>query len=381
MTRPVSVDLRRNEVDEHRALRLQLRQVLERNWSDQHLRDFADGNRAVTTRPLSILRDSMALDQMMLPARLGGLGVGCLEIAIAAEELGASMMPSTLLSATMSCYLLSQTRPEDVADVVSAVAERVSTVTVVWPGDRAAWCLPPDPFVDAADGSSRATVARVPHADSGDIVLIPARRGADGGFYITDIKQVAFSPVQSPDVLRPLHDVDVVRSDRFVSLGASSDRIFASMLALGSMILAAEMIGAARAAMFRTVDYCMTREQFGQPIATFQAVKHRIVDLLVEWETARALTYRAAESGGILADTHSVGQDFLGLAKMAKSAASDSLRTAAREAIQLHGGIGFAWENPSHFYLKKWASSSRLYGQPNALRRQLFDSAVEARVG
>ena len=218
----------------------------------------------------------------------------------------------------------------------------------------------------------------VPEAEEAAVFLVPASRGSERGFAVIrrrgDPSGMEVAPVPSPDLFRPLsHVVLSGQACEFVPVAGSA---YTGTIALASIVLAAEMVGGTRACLDRTVDYTSTRKQFGQPIATFQAVKHRIADVLVALEASRALTYRAAERAAKVAVRLPDDPEYLTLARMAKAAASDAFQLAAKECVQLHGGIGFTWENPAHLYLKKWMSSSRLYGQPYELRRQVYLDAV-----
>ncbi|MEU8761156.1 acyl-CoA dehydrogenase family protein [Streptomyces sp. NPDC048659] len=136
--------------------------------------------------------------------------------------------------------------------------------------------------------------------------------------------------------------------------------VLAALAAAGRTVavaLAAEAVGAARAALDRTVEYVGTREQFGRPVGSFQAVKHRLADLLVQVESARSLTLCA------LLDDAEPEAPALALAQ-----ALDALRSAAAETVQLHGGIGVTWEHDAHLYFKRAAADELLFGPAHRLR-------------
>ena len=120
--------------------------------------------------------------------------------------------------------------------------------------------------------------------------------------------------------------------------------------------LASEMVGGAQALLDATVSYAKMRIQFGRPIGSFQAIKHRLADLLLDVEFARSAAYRACERA---AEDPSPLRE---VASVAKALASDAFMLAAREAVQLHGGIGFTWEHDTHLYFKRAQSSSVLLG-------------------
>jgi alkylation response protein AidB-like acyl-CoA dehydrogenase len=128
-----------------------------------------------------------------------------------------------------------------------------------------------------------------------------------------------------------------------------------------AVLLAAESVGAAQGALDRTVEYVRTREQFGRPIGSFQAVKHRLADLYVRVQAARSAAYYAAWD-------HTAGP-------LALAAGLETLRTVAGEAVQLHGGIGFTWEHEAHLYFKRAAADELLFGPVHRLRDRAAERA------
>jgi alkylation response protein AidB-like acyl-CoA dehydrogenase len=130
-------------------------------------------------------------------------------------------------------------------------------------------------------------------------------------------------------------------------------------------VLAAEAVGAADRVLERTVAYVRQREQFGRPIGSFQAVKHRLADVYVAVQAARSAAYYAA-----WATAHGERTGGLALAQ-----ALEALRTAAAEGIQLHGGIGFTWEHEAHLYFKRAAGDELLFGPVHRLRAHAADGA------
>jgi alkylation response protein AidB-like acyl-CoA dehydrogenase len=123
--------------------------------------------------------------------------------------------------------------------------------------------------------------------------------------------------------------------------------------------LAAEMVGAADAALTMAVEYAKVRRQFGVPIGRFQGIKHRCADLLVEVESARSLVYMAAWALGAAAE------QVAGYASMAKAAASDALDAAGEECIQIHGAIGYTWECHAHLFYKRGRHCHVWLGAPD----------------
>ncbi len=138
-----------------------------------------------------------------------------------------------------------------------------------------------------------------------------------------------------------------------------------TVLDLAAVALAAEQVGGAQMVLEMAVDYAKVRVQFGRPIGSFQAIKHKCADMLLEVESAKSAAYYgmwcASEMNDELAST----------ASLAKAYCSEAYFHAAAENIQIHGGIGFTWEHPAHLYFKRAKSSELLFGDPTYHREQL----------
>ncbi|WP_343232205.1 acyl-CoA dehydrogenase [Mycolicibacterium sp. CBMA 361] len=129
--------------------------------------------------------------------------------------------------------------------------------------------------------------------------------------------------------------------------------------------LACEQVGAAAAMLDATVEYLKVRQQFGRPIGSFQAIKHRCADMVVELESARSAAAYASAAVTAGADDVSVA------ASIAKVYCAKALYHIAAEGIQMHGGIGFTWEHGAHLYFKRAKSSEVLFGSPTAHRERI----------
>jgi alkylation response protein AidB-like acyl-CoA dehydrogenase len=369
----------RYESDERWELRSQIRRLLARNWGRREILRYAD-DPGSGFGPLAILKNDMALSAMLISEKGGGLGGGFVEVVVAAEELGAALAPSHLLGDIMTSVLLTGTEDPFGAELLRRIAQDNVAATVVWPGSDATWDVQRIETALSEGGKLSGTFGLVPEADAAAVLLIPTCKAGEYGVSIVDRGAspdgVHSTSIRAPDLFRSIARLDVgIEGAQFLAL-TDPTRAFALSVAAGSLVLAAEMLGGARSCLERTAEYSKQRNQFGKPIATYQAVKHRLVDMLVAWEAARAMTYRAADRFDCLDTGMSSVTECLALVRMAKASASDALETAARQSVQLHGAIGFTWENLTHFYLKRWGSSARLYGQPADLRAHLYEELV-----
>jgi len=137
------------------------------------------------------------------------------------------------------------------------------------------------------------------------------------------------------------------------------------MLDLAAVALAAEQVGGAQKVLEMAVEYAKVRVQFGRPIGSFQAIKHKCADMLLEVESAKSAAYYAGWAAAEDSDELPV------VASLAKSYCSEAYFHATAENIQIHGGIGFTWEHPAHLYFKRAKSSELLFGDPTYHRELL----------
>lgn len=136
---------------------------------------------------------------------------------------------------------------------------------------------------------------------------------------------------------------------------------------LVAVALAAEQVGGAQACLDAAVEYARIRVQFGRPIGSFQAIKHKCADMLLQVEAARSAAYRAMSVAAGEPDELPVS------AALAAAYCADAFTHAAKENIQIHGGIGYTWEHDAHLYLKRAKSSEQLFGSPATHRARLAD--------
>ena len=166
-------------------------------------------------------------------------------------------------------------------------------------------------------------------------------------------------------------------AENCIAQGAALDAVLARTLQIGAIALAAEQVGAAQQCLDLTLAFAAQRVQFDRAIASFQAVKHRCAQMLVALESARSAVYGAA----CMADTAPDAATLLFYAAQARVAATEAAQFCAREALQLHGGVGFTWEYDPHLYLRRAQASSQRLGAPawwlEQVAKQLLDAPNE----
>jgi alkylation response protein AidB-like acyl-CoA dehydrogenase len=290
---------------------------------------------------------------LAVPESLGGAGASWREVAVVAEELGRAVAPTPYLgSAVVATAALLACGPGTAAqDALRRLATGEATAALVVPFDR--WPgapLPPGPVVRG-----------VADALTADLLLVPA--GAD--LSIVDGAAVRRTPVVSLDPTRPLCDVEVGGAPAAAVVSGGAAVAVQAGLTAGAAIAAAEQLGVAGWCLDATVAHVCERYQFGRPVGSFQAVKHRLADLWVELTQARAASRHAA------ACLATGDPDLPVAAAVAKAHCSQTALRAAEECVQLHGGIGFTWEHPAHLYLKRARATVTAYGSPDRHRAAL----------
>jgi alkylation response protein AidB-like acyl-CoA dehydrogenase len=264
-----------------------------------------------------------------IPEQYGGSGAGLAETQVALEELGRTLTPAPLLSSMLAAQALLATGNDEACGRLLPQIANGTVAALVWPWDNAEVSL---------DGTARYVL----DGDLAEILLV-----SDGvSLYEADPNQPGVTREHTPtmDLTRRLATVDLTNASA-ARLGRWSPQIRDIALAA----LSAEQVGAAARALELTVEYTLTRVQFGKPLASFQALKHRMADMHVLVETARSAARAATDEVS---------------AAVAKVYCSEAFFKVAAEMVQLHGGIAITWEHDAHLYFKRAHGSGQLFGSP-----------------
>lgn len=323
-----------------------------------------------------------------VPEAYGGLGLGQIEVAIVQQEMGRTLYASPFLASiglAIPALLAAGTDAQRERWLPALVrGERIAALACT--GTRG---QPGLAGVDAVlrpagggDYTLEGSAGFVVFGHVADLLVIAARAplscGEQGISLLAlprDSAGIRVEKVQAMDLTRPYARLtfDAVRVPADAVLGAPEQAAgaLARTLALGNIALAAEQVGGAEQCLTFTVEYAKQRVQFGRPIGSFQAVKHKLADMMVQIEAAKSAVYYAACAAGeepaLLAEAAAVAKSFCG----------DAFFKCAGDAIQLHGGIGFTWEHDAHLYFKRARASANLLGdvryQREQIAQQLFD--------
>jgi len=300
---------------------------------------------------------------LQVPAEQGGAGLELLEVALAAEELGRACTPGPFLAcATAVAGLLAAEDDAARAEWLPGIAggDRIATFALGEGGD--VW----DPAAVTTHARGDALTGEkplVPYGSVADVLVVAARDDEGPGLWVVErgAKGLVTTPRKGTDMTRRVAGVTLdATPGRRIARGTTAA---ARARDAGLVLLAADAYGGARRCIDMTVDYSKTREQFGQIIGAFQAVKHQLADLLTELEPMLALWWYAAHAADHIpekAERH---------AALAKAQLADVYDRTTRMCTELHGGIGFTWEFDLHLWFRR-AIFDRSYLGDAALHRQ-----------
>jgi alkylation response protein AidB-like acyl-CoA dehydrogenase len=301
---------------------------------------------------------------LAVPEALGGLGLGTVELAVLLEQVGAHTAPVPFLqhaAAIASLVAADAAGRVEARPWIDRLVEGDQRATIAWRAVDArrvdgGWVL---------DGTPEPVI----HGPEADLVLVPARVESSPA---SEVGGSALFAVEIEAAGRPEPEpaMDRTRSLGWLRLDGAPAVLVGdatAVEALSDLAVAghcAEMLGGAARALELTVEYARERQQFGQPIGSFQAVKHRCADMLVDVEGMRSVTYYAAWAIG-------VGEEAPVAASTAKAWCSDAAKRVHASALQVHGGIGFTWEHDLHLFLKRSQLDQVSFGDATHHRSRL----------
>ena len=361
-----SADLGYSEVEQE--LRANVRALLAARSPHSAVLARTESEQPVDTGLWRALADELGVTGLAVPEKWGGAGAGWRETAVVLEELGRAVAAVPYLGSSVlaTAALLSLGETELLGQ--AARGDRVVALAVPFstaPGGG----FPTT--VRHRDGVLHGLVGRIADARTADTLLVPAV-AEDGtpALFAVDAGEAGgtdgLSPVVSLDMTRPLADLTLAGTPgRLLAEGPEAARAVDSALVTGAALLASEQLGVAEWALETTLAYVKERHQFGRPVGSFQAVKHRLADLWVQVTQLRAVARYAADAVATGSPDAAVA------ASVAQAFASQVVVTVAEEAVQLHGGIGFTWEHPAHLALKRAKSSSIALGTADRHRARL----------
>ena len=304
---------------------------------------------------------------IIFPEEYGGMGLGKVELVLLMEEAGRALLPGPFFStvalagpALDACATPAQ-KKKYLAPICTGDAR--STVALLEAG--AGWNTA-DLQMTEKDGKLTGQKLFVTDAAAANFIIVAARNGV----FVVDPKAagVKVSPMEGMDLTRRLYALDLTNVPA-EKLGAGDG--LAKALNVATTALAGEMVGGMQRTLDITVQYAKTRKQFGKPIGIFQAVQHKCADMYLETESSRSAAYYAAWA------LQENAPDAALSVSIAKMYASDACRTVGNSGIQVHGGMGFTWENDLHLYYRRAKACETTLGDATFHRERIASMVVD----
>lgn len=369
--------------EEQEMLRQTARAFLEENCPTTFVRQMMEDDQGYASALWKEMADLGWLG-LAFPEEYGGQGLGFVDLTVILEEMGAALLPSPFFSTVLlagQTLLIGgseeqkKTHLPKIADgsLLATLALTESTGRFDAAGVAEVKAIPQD------DGSFRLSGTKlfVPEAHIADVLVVAARtkEAGDASFGISlflvnsDSQGISTTLLKTMDQTRKqcevvLDNVSVGR-DRLIGMIDMGWPIMQKVLNIATAALCAEMIGGAQRVLDMSVAYAKERVQFGRPIGSFQAIKHKCSEMMLQVESAKSAAYYAA-----WAVDEDVPEAPLAVS-MAKAYCSDAYRYTAGEGIQVHGGIGFTWEHDMHLYFKRAKYSEFMFGDATYHREQV----------
>ena len=306
-----------------------------------------------------------------VPEEAGGLGMPVVAAVALAEEVGRAGCPSPLLATMASTFVLSACGTPQAMDALGTIAEGKAT-TLATTNQKGSW-QSQDTDVLLHDGVLTGQAYFVQDARKCDQFLVSAQ--SDGGIALVLVQADAKGLTIAPDAI-----IDLTRDQARLSFDGVEGTVVAEAgqgsaaldqaLAARLCLVSADMVGSGEWLLQTTTEYAKTRVQFDHPLGFFQAVKHPLVNVMIQIDNAKSLTYNAA-----CAVDHEP-EKALQFARMAKSEASDMAVFSSSRAVQFHGGIGFTWECYVHLFFKRQMHNQVYLGDAKSQRAHLANMVM-----
>ena len=359
--------------EEQEELRKTVRQFLDAKSSEAAVREQMETEAGFDTAVWSQMAEQMGLQGLAIPEEFGGSGYSYVELGIVLEEMGRALLCAPFFS---SVVLAANTLIQSGDDAAKAAhlpgiasGETIATLAFTEPSGK--WDESGITMEASGAGDSwtlNGTKMFVLDGHTANLIIVAARTGKGVSLFTVagDAAGLTRTALSTMDQTRKQAKLEFSNTPATL-LGEEGNgwNVLGTVLDLAAVGLAAEQVGGAQKVLEMAVDYAKVRVQFGRPIGSFQAIKHKCADMLLEVESAKSAAYYGMWCAAEMND------ELPSVASLAKAYCSEAYFHATAENIQIHGGIGFTWEHPAHLYFKRAKSSELLFGDPTYHRELL----------
>ncbi len=359
--------------EEQEELRKTVRQFLEAKSAEDAVREQMETDAGYDTAVWSQMGEQMGLQGLIVPEEFGGSGYGYVELGIVLEEMGRSLLCAPFFSTVVLAANTLIHSGDEAAKAAHlpgiAAGETIATVAFTEPSGK--WDESGITLEASGSGSDftlNGTKMFVLDGHTANLIIVAARTAKGVSLFTVagDAAGLTRTALSTMDQTRKQAKLEFSNTPATL-LGAEGEgwTILSTVLDLAAVGLAAEQVGGAQKVLEMAVEYAKVRVQFGRPIGSFQAIKHKCADMLLEVESAKSAAYYGMWCAAEMND------ELPSVASLAKAYCSEAYFHATAENIQIHGGIGFTWEHPAHLYFKRAKSSELLFGDPTYHRELL----------
>ena len=358
--------------DEQEQLREFVRSFLEEKSDEAAVREQMETENGFDADVWQQMCDQMGLQSLTIPEEYGGQGFGYVELIVVLEEMGRSLLCAPYFSSVVLAAntLIHSGDDKAKSDLLPQIASgTIATLAIT--EENGKWDESGVTMQASASGDGYTldgTKMYVLDGNSANIILVAARTDNGVSLFHVDAgaEGLTRTSLATMDQTRKQSRLDFSGTPATL-IGSEGNgwEVLSTVLDLAAVALAAEQVGGAQMCLDMSVEYAKVRVQFGRPIGSFQAIKHKCADMLLEVESAKSAAYYAGWCAAEMND------ELPSTASLAKAYCSEAYFHAAAENIQIHGGIGFTWEHPAHLYFKRAKSSELLFGDPTYHRELL----------
>lgn len=351
--------------EQQEMMRKSFKSFLEKSYPIQNVRLFMEEEKPFDQELWNGMKD-LGIPGILVDEAYGGLGLSPIDQLVILEEAGRYLTPAPIKASALAACLLSRAaNAENYAEQLNGISEGTTLVTTGFLEKNGKWDTPSVTQVKADGASSilHGSKMNVPFAAASQFVLITAQDDqGKAGLYLVPLQAdgVSIRRLQTVDHTLPFYEVNFEQ----VRLGPNSKlldgdtALIPYAMELGAIFTCAESIGGMERVLSVSVEYAKERVQFGKPIGSFQAIKHKLADMLVGIEKMKAMTYYAA-----LETVEGNQSRGISIAS-AKVLCAQNYHFITKQGVQVHGGMGFTWENDMHLYVRRAMVNQTEFGSP-----------------
>jgi alkylation response protein AidB-like acyl-CoA dehydrogenase len=359
--------------EEQEELRKTMRQFLDAKSPETEVRRLMETESGYDPAVWNQMGAELGLQGLIIPEEFGGSGYGYVELGVVLEEMGRALLCAPFFSTVALAANTLMQSGDDAAKKAHlpgiADGSTIATVAFTEPSgkwDEAGITLP---ATKSGDGwTLTGTKSFVLDGHIASLIIVAARTAAGVSLFTVaaDAPGLTRTALSTMDQTRKQAKLEFANTPAtLLGVDGQGWSVLSTVLDLAAVALSAEQVGGAQKVLDMAVEYAKVRVQFGRPIGSFQAIKHKCADMLLEVESAKSASYYAMWCASELND------ELPSVASLAKAYCSEAYFHATAENIQIHGGIGFTWEHPAHLYFKRAKSSELLFGDPTYHRELL----------